>query len=187
MYESKGHRPAKPAGTANRVFNKFRREESGATAIEFGIVAAPFFALMIAIMEVALVYFANFSLENGVDRAARLIRTGQAQEQGFSQSQFKQAVCENVSVISGCLEGLKIEVVRYDNFGGVAPSDPLDGDGQLRDDFGYDPGTGGDVVLVRAFYEWSLVAAIPGGLGNMPSGGRLISAVAAFRNEPFDQ
>lgn len=187
MYKSKVQGPSEPSGFTRKFLSRFRREESGATAIEFGIVAAPFFALMIAIMEVALVYFANFSLENGLDQAARLIRTGQAQEQGFSQQQFKEAVCDNVGVLSSCLEGLKVEVVRYDNFGGVSPSDPVDGDGQLRDDFGYDPGTGGDVVLVRAFYEWNLVAAIPGGLGNMPSGGRLIAAVATFRNEPFDE
>jgi len=186
MHKSKGRGRARTPGKNGGILRRLHKDESGATAIEFGIVAIPFFALMIAIIEVALVYFANFSLENGVDQAARLIRTGQAQEQGFSVGQFKESVCEKVAGIYDCVGGLKIDVQRFDDFTGVNLSDPLTGDGELRDDFGYDPGVGGDVVVVRAFYEWNLIAEIPGGLGNMPSGGRLLAAVATFRNEPFD-
>lgn len=186
MHKSKGrghaHTPGKSAGLLRRL----RKDESGTTAIEFGLVALPFFALMVAIIEVALVYFANFSLENGVDQAARLIRTGQVQQQGLNVAQFKQSVCDKVAGLSDCVGGLKLDVQRFDNFTGVNLSDPLTGDGELRDDFGFDPGAGGDVVVVRAFYEWDLIASLPGGLGNMPSGGRLLSAVATFRNEPFD-
>lgn len=186
MHVSKGRGQAIPAIKRGGIIRRLRKDESGVTAIEFGLVAAPFFALMVAIIEVALVFFANFSLENGVDQAARLIRTGQAQQQGFSAAQFKQSICENVSVLSDCDGGLKLDVQRFDSFTGVSLDDPLTGDGELRDDFGFDAGVGGDVVVVRAFYEWSLIADLPGGLGNMPSGGRLLAAVAAFRNEPFD-
>lgn len=186
MHKSKGRGHTRAPGKSAGLLRRLRKDDSGATAIEFGIVAVPFFALMVAIIEVALVYFANFSLENGVDQAARLIRTGQVQEQGFSVSQFKQSICDKVSGIFNCADGLKIDVQRFDNFTGVNLSDPLTGDGELREDFGYDPGVGGDVVVVRAFYEWNLVAEIPGGLGNMPNGSRLLTAVATFRNEPFD-
>jgi hypothetical protein len=85
-----------------------------------------------------------------------------------------------------CAAGLKLDVQRFDDFTGINLSDPLTPQGELRDDFGFDPGNGGDVVVVRAFYEWNLIAKFPGGLGNMPSGGRLLVATAAFRNEPFD-
>ncbi len=165
----------------------FGRDRSGASALEFGIVAAPFFALLMALLEVSLVFFGSFTLENAVDRAARLIRTGQAQQAGFSQAQFKQSVCDNVYALIDCASGLKIEVVRFENFNDISLQDPLDGDGELKDGFGYDPGNGGDVVVVRAFYEWDLIAAFPGiGLGNMAGGNRLLAAAAAFRNEPFD-
>lgn len=186
MHESKGRGRVNSSGRKGALLRRLRKDESGATAIEFGIIALPFFALMVAIIEVALVYFANFSLENGVDQAARLIRTGQAQQQGFSVSQFKQSVCENVSGIGDCVGGLKVDVQRFDSFTGISLDDPLTADGELRDDFGFDPGSGGDVVVVRAFYEWDLIANLPGGLGNMPSGARLLAAVATFRNEPFD-
>lgn len=186
MYQSWGRTKPCSAGRAQSFFHRFHKSDSGATALEFGFVAAPFLLLMIAIIEVALVYFASFSLENAVDQAGRLIRTGQAQTQGFSETQFKQSVCENVAGLGDCMAGLKIDVKKFDDFGGISMDDPLTGEGELRDDFGYDPGAGGDVVVVRAFYEWDLTTAIPGTLGNMANGSRLIAAVATFRNEPFD-
>lgn len=186
MYQSRDRIPPRSTGNALRLLDRFRKADSGATALEFGLVATPFLILMIAIMEVALVYFANFSMENAVDQAGRLVRTGQAQQQGFSQSQFKQSICDKVAGLGDCMGGLKVEVKKFNNFGGISLDDPLTGEGALRDDFGYDPGAGGDVVVVRAFYEWNLTSAIPGTLGNMANGSRLIAAVATFRNEPFD-
>jgi Flp pilus assembly protein TadG len=141
---------------------------------------------MLALIEVSLVFFANFTLENAVDQTSRMIRTGQAQEQGFSEAQFKQTVCDKVSVIPDCMAGLKLDVRKFDDFGGINLPDPLDGDGELLNNFGFDIGVGGNVVVVRAFYEWDLIANFPGGLGNMPNGSRLLVATAAFRNEPFD-
>jgi hypothetical protein len=53
----------------------------------------------------------------------------------------------------------------------------------------YDPGTGGDVVVVRAFYEWPLTVLFPKDIdpGNMQNGDRLLAATTVFRNEPFKQ
>lgn len=185
----KSRTPARGGKTQGKLplLRRWRRDSRGATAIEFGIVAAPFFALMIAIIEVSLVYFANFNLENAVDQAGRLIRTGQAQQQGFSQGQFIQSICDNVSIMPGCASALQVDVKKFENFSGITLDEPLNGDGELRDDFGFDPGNGGDVVVVRAFYEWDLIAAVPGGLGNMANGSRLLVATTTFRNEPFDQ
>ena len=164
----------------------FRRDRSGATAIEFGIVALPFFALLGALIEIGLVFFGNFTLENAVDQAARLVRTGQAQEQGFGEAQFKESVCNNVYALLDCMNGLKVDVRKFDDFTSVSLPDPINESGELVDNFQYDPGVGGEIVVVRAFYEWDLIANLPGvGLGNMANGSRLLSATAAFRNEPF--
>jgi len=186
MFKSPSPQPNGKTPVKRGILRRLRADNSGSTAIEFGIVAAPFFALMLALIEVSLVFFANFTLENAVDQASRMIRTGQAQEQGFSEAQFKQAVCDNVSGVYDCMAGLKLDVRKFDDFGGINLPDPLDGDGELLNNFGFDIGGGGNVVVVRAFYEWDLIANFPGGLGNMPNGSRLLVATAAFRNEPFE-
>lgn len=186
MPRSTAMNPGETLRRKRGFLRRLRTDDSGATAIEFGIIALPFFTLLVALIEVSLVFFANFTLDNAVDKASRLIRTGQAQTQGFSETQFKQAICDNVTGLQNCMAGLKLDVQRFDNFTGVTMPDPLDADGELRNDFSFDPGTGGDVVIVRAFFEWNLIASFPGGLGNMPDGGRLLVATAAFRNEPFN-
>lgn len=175
--------PAKPRRGLLRLF---RRDKSGTSAIEFGIVAAPFFALLLALIEVSLVFFGSFTLENAVDQAGRLIRTGQAQQAGMGPTEFKSAVCAEVYALFDCESGLKVEVQRFENFEGITMDDPLE-NGQLKENYGFDMGNGGDVVIVRAFYEWDLIANFPGvGLGNMANGSRLVAAATTFRNEPFD-
>ena len=54
------------------------RSDQGSAAIEFAFVAPVFFALMLGIMEIGTMMFAQFALQNSVMDAARLIRTGQA-------------------------------------------------------------------------------------------------------------
>lgn len=172
--------------SSRQLWRFLRGERDGVAAVEFGIVALPFFMLLVALIEIGLVFFGNFTLENALDRAARKIRTGEAQSAGFDAGAFKNEVCANVYAMLNCDSGLKVDVRTFDNFSGVALPPPLDGDGNLVEAFEFDPGNGGDIVVVRAFYEWDLIAAVPGaGLGNMAGGHRLLSATAAFRNEPF--
>ncbi len=46
-------------GWFGRLLGRYRRDSKGATAIEFAFVALPFFALLFAIIETALVFFAG--------------------------------------------------------------------------------------------------------------------------------
>ena len=65
------------------------RQQDGAAAIEFGLVAAPFLALVFAILETAIVFFAGQALETAAADSARLIMTGQAQTQGYRRGQVQ--------------------------------------------------------------------------------------------------
>ncbi len=162
------------------VLRRFRDDAAGATAIEFAIVALPFFTLMFAIIETAIVFFAGQALETATADAARLIMTGQAQQQNFSQDQFRQQVCDRMRGLIDC-EALKVDVRTYAAFAGSAPRPDEDEQPQ------YAPGIGGDIVVVRASYEWPLVTSLVGlSLADRPDGKRLIAATAAFRNEPFE-
>jgi len=169
-----------------RIVRRFARREDGAAAVEFAMVAAPFLALMFAIMETALVFFASQTLETAVADSARLIMTGQAQTQSFSQAQFKSAVCAKVGGLFDCAGGLQIDVKTYSSFGSVDNSKPIDANGNLKTNFGYQPGGPGEIVVVRLMYQWPVYASLLGfNLGNMAGNKRLIMATAAFRNEPY--
>ena len=177
---------------------RLRRNEDGVTAVEFGFVAIPFFILLMALMEIGLVFFGNITIEHAVAQASRLIRTGQAQSQGYTASSFKAEVCRHVNGLLDCTNRLKVDVQRFDNFSSVTGNltEPLNAENELRDDFGFNPGKAGDIVVVRAFYAWELTSVFSSffstflseysGLSNMADGNQLLVGTAAFRNEPFN-
>lgn len=182
--QAKGSGPSRPFPSL-RVFH---RNTTGASAVEFAIVATPFLLTLLAVIEVAVVFFATFALEGATNQGARLIRTGQAQTQSFDAGRFKTEVCKYIVAPITCA-GLKLDVRHYTSFADAASNltNPLDAQGNLKSNFSFDPGNSGDVVVVRAFYEWPVAAKLPKpiGLSNMKNGDRLLMATAAFRNEPY--
>jgi Flp pilus assembly protein TadG len=173
--------------TARGPLRRFVRRQDGTAAIEFALVAAPFFALLFAIIETALVFFAGQALETAVSNAARLIRTGQAQSAGYTVADFKSKICDQISALFDCTGKLQLNVTTSSTFGGIDLTTPLDKDGNLdASKFGYTPGHGNDIVVVRAYYEWPVFVKLLGlNLSNMTDGNHLLTATAAFRNEPF--
>src|SRR5882672_2109471 len=94
---------------AARTLRRFTRQEDGATAVEFAMVAAPFLALVFAIIETAVVFFAGQTLETAVADSSRLIMTGQAQTAGFNQAAFKDAVCAKIFGLFNCQNGIYVD------------------------------------------------------------------------------
>ena len=162
-------------------------QQDGAAAVEFGLVAAPFLALVFAIMESAIVFFAGQALETAAADSARLIMTGQAQTQGFDQAKFKQAVCGKIYGLFNCNSGLYIDVKNYTSFSSINTSKPIDSNGNLQTgNFGYQPGGPGDIVVVRLMYQWPVYVSLLGlNLSDMSGGKRLLVSTIAFRNEPY--
>ncbi len=174
------------AARTMRLWRRFGRNEKGATAIEFSLVAIPFFGLMFAILEIGIAFFAQQTLDTALQMSARLIRTGIAQEQSYDSTTFKTSICNRIGIMFDCGK-LKIDVRPIGTFDSSNPPPPLDEDGNLTDqDFIYTPGKGGDIVLVRAFYEWpSTMKLVYFSLANTGNGTYLMAATAAFKNEPF--
>tara|TARA_R110002072_G_scaffold90929_7_gene203219 strand:+ start:196 stop:723 length:528 start_codon:yes stop_codon:yes gene_type:complete len=167
---------------------RFKTSKRGSAAVEFALIAGPFFFFLMALIEVAAVFFASTVIENAVLESARLIRTGQLQNGGGDAGSFQTAVCDRIEVIADC-DRMAFEVAVFDDFDDIAPTAPLDGDGNLAaGSIGFDPGDAGDIVLVRVYYSWPLfLPNFAGRLSNMADNHRLITAATVFRNEPFDE
>ncbi len=164
-----------------------RHAKRGAAAVEFALIGPVFLALIFAILETALVFFANQYLETAVNDASRLIRTGQAHKNGFSSTQFKNEICGRlVAFFSDCQTKLKLDVRTSATFTGADTAKPVDGSGNYNGPQAYDHGTATQIVVVRAYYEWPLIATGFGmDLSDVGNSKRLLAAVTAFRNEPF--
>jgi Flp pilus assembly pilin Flp len=167
-------------------FDRFARDPSGASALEFALVAVPLILLLLATLQVGLIFFGNMTLEFATDQGARMIRTGQAQQKGFDAAGFKKEVCKHLTVMLPCAK-LQLDVRTFESFGSSELTQPLDDGGNLKSNFSYEPGEGGDVIVVRAFYPWDLTINLPSliRMSNMSGNSRLLVATVAFRNEPF--
>ena len=167
-------------------WGSFGHNSSGSSALEFALLALPLSLLLFGIIAIGLMFAGNMALENAAEQGARMIRTGQAK--GFDASMFKSEVCKKLTAPLSC-DGLKLDVRTFSSFGSSDLTNPLDSSGNLKSEFNYQPGMGSQVVVVRAFYEWDLLAVLPEEIrlraSNMPSGNRLLVATVAFRNEPF--
>jgi Flp pilus assembly protein TadG len=171
---------------AESVAGRLIRREDGSAAVEFGLVAAPFLALLFAIMETAIVFFAGQTLETAVADSARLIMTGQAQTQKFDVSAFKDAVCARIYGLLDCQNGVYVDVRKFSSFSSVTMPSPVDAQGNFQSNFSYQPGGPGDIVVVRLFYQYPVYVSLLGfNLSNISGGKRLLAATAAFRNEPY--
>jgi len=174
-----------------RAVGRFRRNQRGSAAVEFALVAPLFFALLFAIIETGMVFLASQSLETALQDSARMIMTGQAQTANYDKQGFKtNVVCTHVNVLFDCVNGIYVDVQSYPSgptsgFGSVTISDPITG-GNFVDNTKYSPGGPGDIVVVRLFYQWPLfVTGLGYNIANLSGSKRLLSATAAFKNEPY--
>jgi Flp pilus assembly protein TadG len=178
--------PAGSAATLRKTLRRFRRNRRGSAAVEFALVAPVFFALLFAIIETAIVFFAGQVLETVTQDSARMIMTGQAQTGGYSQSDFKTYVCGKIIVLFDCVNGISIDVQNYSAFSSVTISNPIDAGKNFVPPNNYSPGGPGDIVVVRLFYQWPLIVTGLGyNISNLTGSKRLLTATAAFRNEPY--
>lgn len=169
---------------------RLKADTRGVTAVEFGMVAMPFLMLLFGIIGVGLFFFTTFTLENAVEQASRLLRTGQAQTAGFDAQQFKDKVCEFVPGHVDCVGKVQVNVLSFPSALNITPAslpNCLDGNGSLSGATQYNPGGASQIVLVWVCYEWELAGKIPFiKLGDMGNGSRLIQATTVFRTEPFN-
>jgi Flp pilus assembly protein TadG len=172
------------AGTG--AVRRLVRQQDGSVAIEFGLVAAPFLALVFAIIETAVIFFAGQALETAVADSSRLIMTGQAQTAGYDAAAFKTAVCSKIYGLFNCSSGVTVDVQKFSSFSSVTNTSPVDASGNFSLTPGYNPGGACDIVLVRLFYQYPVYVSLLGfNLSNLSGGKRLLAATAAFRNEPY--
>ena len=184
--------PAASTASVRSVLRRFRRGRGGSAAVEFALVAPVFFALLFAIIESAMMFFATQVLETVTQNSARQILTGQAQTASLTEAQFlSTVVCPTGSVASmlfSCLPpSFYIDVESYSQFSSVVMSSQIDGSGNfITSNLGYNPGGPGDIVVVRMFYKWPLfVTGLGYNVSNLSGNQRLLYGTAAFQNEPY--
>ena len=171
-----------------RQLCRFHSARSGATATEFALIAPVFLGLMIAIMQVGIVFFAEQALQSAAVAASRLVLTGQAQNSSMTQAQFLNAICPKVQTLFEC-GSMMVDVQTYSSFGGADYSTPTltyDAQGNVTNAWSFSPGAAGSIVVVRFIYQWPVIGGPLGfSISNLANGKRLMMGVSALRVEPY--
>jgi Flp pilus assembly protein TadG len=165
-----------------------RRDRRGATAIEFGMLALPFALLSFAILETTVSFTAQQVISNATDTLARQIRTGQLTIDNTTAAEFRDKICDEISLIvgTGCPQ-LEYDLQHYTKFSDVPKTIPLGVDGDIdATGFKYDPGSDGTINNLRIFYRWPVMTNVmEPSMANLPNGKRLLFSTATWQNEPF--
>lgn len=179
-----------------RLIARFRRSQDGATAVEFALVITPFLALLLAIIETALMFWTNQILEDAVTQASRTLLTGQSlttypatASASANTTAFKNAVCANAPALVDCSK-VTIDVRSYASFSGAqagtTSSNPVSGGALNTTGFGYNQTGPGQIVVVRAVLEYKLLfTQWSTALANIGAGKRALVASTTFKTEPF--
>lgn len=169
----------------------FGAATSGASAVEFALVLPIFLGLTFSILEAGYFYFVESAVEAANAKAARLIRTGQAQTTTLSRDAFFDEICDVVDIFGDCGTQLTVDVSRFASFSALAAdlSAPVcrDADPADVDSLPYNAGGARDIVRVRVCY---LHKSFNPGLGlnleKTNAGALRMISTSIFRNEPYE-
>jgi Flp pilus assembly protein TadG len=191
--------------TPSKSWNSFRlprvlrvprwvRDERGASAIEFAMVALPFFMFTLGLIGIGLYFFTMSSLAYGAEAAARQIRTGQAQKGAVTVSQFKNLVCLAAGSYINCNK-LSVIIQSEDEWKNITPTSCVDSSGNraastgtVTDAVSTYTGAASKAVLITLCYTWDLAQTFPFlklGTGSNGTGSAVVQATTAFRTEPY--
>lgn len=176
-----------------------RQNDDGVAAIEFAIVSVPFLLLIMGIIELGIMFAAGTLLNGATEDAARMIRTGQAQESADAEATFRDRLCGELHALIDC-DDLRYQVIRLEDdetFETAFNSpenvfddifDPASPDGFSANTF--DAGEQNDRIIVRVIYDYPIITPMAGpffsdGGDDRPGNTRLLVSTAIIQNEPY--
>lgn len=177
------------AAPKHRLLSRFRRARDGATAVEFGLIAMPFFMLLFAIIETGMLFFTAGVVDKAVYNAGRQIMVGAvARTPGppaAKLAKFKTDLCNQLSWFMNCND-LVLDVQAFKTYGDTNLNIPVrNGDLDMASLPRFNPGNAGEIVLVRVYYPVTVYTSFLDGMPNLSGNRRLVMGVYAFKNEPF--
>jgi Flp pilus assembly protein TadG len=167
-----------------------RRDERAATAVEFAMLVTPLVGLILASLQMSMIFYAGQMLQTAAVSSSRELMTGAAQQAGKTQAQYKTDVCNSptIQVLFNCSQ-IMVDVQSASSYGGILNTAPItitfDASGHPIQG-AYSTGNPGDVIILRVEYDWPVIASpLMPGLANQANGDHLLVATSVFKTEPY--
>ena len=163
---------------------RFLRCGRGGTAMEFAVLAPVVIAVILAALEVALIFLAKSYLETATEAAARFVMTNQANS--MTQAQFKTQVCNEIGALFNCanliveLEQAPTSVTQMS-----AAMPQFDSSGTLTNPTSFSIAAAPAKMMLIVMYQWPVLGGIMGlNFGSLGNGALLMTSTQIFQIEP---
>ena len=163
-------------------------DDRAATAVEFALLIGPLVFLILASLQLSIIFFAGQQLQSAAMASSRELMTGTAQQAGETQAQYHTDVCNKAPTLFTCAN-IMVDVESGSTYTAISTS-PItltyDAHGNVTNNFAYSTGNPGDIIILRVMYNWPVVGGglLPG-LSDQPSGNHLLIATSVFKTEPY--
>ncbi len=161
------------------------KDKDGTTAVEFAMIAFPFFFIIFATIETSLIFVSELALDHGVKRVQSRIETGELQKNKTSESEFRSLLCQDASFIIDCSK-VVFDLKSYDDYASVPVATPLKNGDVDSTGFGYALPAADKIAALRVFYKYPMHVDFLRKLNTgMADGSQLLAEIATFRTEAF--
>lgn len=165
-----------------------RRDERAATAVEFALLVTPLIALILASLQLSIIFYAGQILQSAAITSSRELMTGSSQQASETQAAYHADVCKNAPIIFTCAN-IMVDVESASSYSSINTAPIVityDVNGNPTNNFAYSTGNPGDIVILRVMYSWPVVASqlLPG-LSNQSNGNHLLVGTSVFKTEPY--
>jgi Flp pilus assembly protein TadG len=168
-----------------RLLRAFTKDRKGSAAIEFAILALPFFVVIFAIAEIAVMYFVDSGLDAALHKTVRQVRVGVAKSGSWDSNKFKDVLCSELSYSFGCATKIKVRATVITDMSSVSRISGING-GTLNVTEDFSLGDSGNYVLVQAFLPWDPTFKLYAiSSDRLSDGSYVLSAAELIKNEPF--
>ncbi|MBX9930826.1 MAG: pilus assembly protein [Methylobacterium sp.] len=170
-------------------------DDNGASAVEFGLVALPLFALILVVFEIALMFWMGQVLDNAVEIGARRISTNtlppvsasdpSRDAQRSPADALRQEICSQIGGLFRC-DLVRVNLRSFSSLGGASLSQPIDPrTGEWASGFGntFECPRSGAVVVLQAAFEFIGFSGLSLGHSEHANGNRVIQSAFTFRME----
>lgn len=162
----------------------YLRQRSGATAVEFALVAPVALFMLIAIIEYSLFYYKTAFLKHVLHEAARNVQTGEVQREADPQAFFRTEYCQDADFLMRC-DDVYFDVRSAPDLASITfPQASFDSDGRPTN-FVFQPGGTSDITTMRVAAPFIFMTPFMQTIFQPDGSPAIIVGYSVAKNEPF--
>jgi len=167
-----------------RAAAAFARRQDGGPALEFALVAPLFIVLLLATLQVAIIYLANAYLETAVltnNAVTTTTTNGQTTTTPMTAAQFQAAVCSEITTLFTC-SNIMVGLTTASSTTSISTAAPaFNTNGTLQNALPFTMPSSGQIGVLQVLYQWPVIGLPLGwNFANLGNGTFLMMSTQVF-------